>query len=352
MKYCSKAGAGGDEVQITIASNLRSVTEARLRAEIITAAGQVRASGERTISVRPGTQNLILQLNHAALKENDRTERWDRLRYELRYIADQNPVRLDGSVALGRITPDLFDLYVTKLRRLVAGSPYGVRIRAQHPLTAKAASGVIITAKLELAGKFARSIPLRAPKELSAAITVSLSDVILPGANTVELVRSGSASPATAQVVSTFYVPWKHSEAGTGTKQVPGDSDQLQLGVRFDKTKAAVGEEIRCTVEAQRIGFRGYGMMLAEIGLPPGADVDRSSLDKAATDSGWTLNHYDVLPDRVIAYVWPFSGNPTQFSFTFRPRLGMHAQTAPSVLYDYYNPEARAVVKPVTFQVQ
>jgi hypothetical protein len=35
----------------------------------------------------------------------------------------------------------------------------------------------------------------------------------------------------------------------------------------------------------------GYGVTLAEIGLPPGADVDRESLERAAQESGWTLNH-------------------------------------------------------------
>jgi len=35
-----------------------------------------------------------------------------------------------------------------------------------------------------------------------------------------------------------------------------------------------VGEEITCRVKAERVGFRGDGMLLAEIGLPPGADVD------------------------------------------------------------------------------
>src|SRR5262249_40782002 len=202
-------------------------------------------------------------------------------------------------------------------------------------------------------GKVIRTLELPPAKQLAEPITVNLSDVVVPGANTIELMRGPGAPRASAQLVSTFYVPWMHSDAGIASTQAPGDSDRLQLGVSFDKTKAAVDEEIRCTVETQRIGFRGYGMMLAEIGLPPGADVDRASLEKAATDSGWTLNHYDVLPDRVVVYVWPnYRGRKTQFTFSFRARFGMHAQTASSVLYDYYNPEARAVVKPVTFQVQ
>jgi hypothetical protein len=51
--------------------------------------------------------------------------------------------------------------------------------------------------------------------------------------------------------------------------------------------------------------------------------------------------------------VWPhYTEKQRQFEFTFRPRLGLKAQSAPSVLYDYYNPEARAVEKPVAFDVR
>jgi hypothetical protein len=43
-------------------------------------------------------------------------------------------------------------------------------------------------------------------------------------------------------------------------------------------------------VHAERIGFRGCGMLLGEIGLPPGALVDRSSLEKAMNDADWNLS--------------------------------------------------------------
>jgi hypothetical protein len=79
--------------------------------------------------------------------------------------------------------------------------------------------------------------------------------------------------------------------------------------------------------------------------------VDRASLEKAMKQSGWELSQYDVLPDRVIVYLWPRAGG-TKFSFTFRPRYGIRAQTAPSLLYDYYNPEARVVIAPTRFVVR
>jgi hypothetical protein len=57
-----------------------------------------------------------------------------------------------------------------------------------------------------------------------------------------------------------------------------------------------------------------------------------------------------VLPDRVIAYLWPRAGG-SQFQFKFHPRFGMDAQTPPSVMYDYYNPEAQTVLHPVRFRL-
>jgi A-macroglobulin receptor binding domain len=85
--------------------------------------------------------------------------------------------------------------------------------------------------------------------------------------------------------------------------------------------------------------------------LPPGADVDRASLERARKESNWGINQYDVLPDRVIFYLWPRTGG-VKFDFKFRPRYGIKAKTAPSVLYDYYNPEARAVIAPVKFNIK
>ena len=90
--------------------------------------------------------------------------------------------------------------------------------------------------------------------------------------------------------------------------------------------------------------------MLAEIGLPPGADVDRASLERAIqTASG--LDQYDVLPDRLVVYLWPRAGG-ARFQFKFRSRYGIAAQTAPSLVYDYYNPEAKAVVAPTKFNIK
>lgn len=109
-------------------------------------------------------------------------------------------------------------------------------------------------------------------------------------------------------------------------------------------------QDVNCAVEAERVGVKDYGMLLAEIGLPPGADVSRESL-QAAMDADWSLSRYDVLPDRIVLYMWSKSGG-TKFNFKFRPRYAAGAQTPASVVYDYYNPEAQALVVPLRFSVK
>ncbi|HNU09459.1 MAG TPA: hypothetical protein PKO33_16950, partial [Pyrinomonadaceae bacterium] len=61
------------------------------------------------------------------------------------------------------------------------------------------------------------------------------------------------------------------------------------------------------------------------------------------------IGRYEVLPDRLQLYLWAKPGG-TKFSFSFKPRYGINAQTPASVLYDYYNEEAKATVAPIRFR--
>ncbi|MGC2447731.1 MAG: hypothetical protein WA477_08800 [Candidatus Sulfotelmatobacter sp.] len=182
-----------------------------------------------------------------------------------------------------------------------------------------------------------------------APAIIDISDLIRPGDNTIVVQNGSTLSTASTQAVAEYYIPWTGAAVTEATR--PGDSDALRLAVRFDKTEAHAGEEVRCSIEAERIGSRGWGMMISEIGLPPGADVDRRVLDEVVSNSGWTVSHYDVLPDRLVLYLWPNAGG-TKLTFKFRPRYGLKARTAPSVLYDYYNPEALVALPPSDFNVK
>lgn len=156
---------------------------------------------------------------------------------------------------------------------------------------------------------------------------------------------AGSAdSQLMTQLVRSHYVAWEDS---TSTNRDVNDSRAIELKYGCDKTAGKVMDEVKCSVSAGRVGFRGYGMLLAEIGIPPGADVSRESLDEAV--NAGRISRYEVLPDRIVVYLWAIPGG-AKFDFSFKPRYGINAQTPPSVLYDYYNEEARAVIAPMRFR--
>jgi hypothetical protein len=208
-------------------------------------------------------------------------------------------------------------------------------IGSENAKTAPGSADILIN------GRLVRSVMMPAGNQSADSIAIDLSGFLEAGSNRVE-VRASGAAAATAQFVETYYVPW----AG-GKPDAAGD---LQLSVHYDQTTGKPGDDIVCTVKAERVGFRGYGMMLAEIGLPPGAEVDRASLEEAVRSGRWGLYRYDVLPDRVIAYIWPRAGG-SEFDFKFRLRYGINAQTAASRLYDYYNPDAEVITRPVQFDI-
>jgi hypothetical protein len=199
-------------------------------------------------------------------------------------------------------------------------------------------------ADISVNGRRVASVEMPAPGKPSGPLSVDLTSFVSRGTNSIEIRRSSGSAQGTAQLVSSHYQPWQ--PAGS-TK----DTTPLRLRVSFDKTESKPGEEIKCRVEAERVGFRGYGMMLAEIGLPPGADIDRASLESAINTPESGVYQYDIQPDRLIVYLWPQAGG-SKFEFKFKPRFGLAAKTAASVLYDYYNPEARVVLAPALFVVK
>ncbi|HEX5883896.1 MAG TPA: alpha-2-macroglobulin family protein [Pyrinomonadaceae bacterium] len=196
-------------------------------------------------------------------------------------------------------------------------------------------------AQIEINGRVVQRVKIPETRGPASPITIPITTFVANGKNRIEIKRTDGRGFSSVQALATYYVPW------TDEREKPA-STELRLLTKFDKTESKIGDSITCHVEAERVGFRGYGMMLAEIGLPPGAEVDRSSLETARKD--WTITQYDVLPDRIVLYLWPRAGG-VKFDFQFRPRFGLAAKTAPSVIYDYYNPESRVVLPPVKFRV-
>ncbi len=184
------------------------------------------------------------------------------------------------------------------------------------------------------------------PADQIEPVVLDLTGKLDAAANAIEIGTTGTA-PLMTQTVTTHYIDWKDADLSGRTVN---QSRALKLDYKCDKPTAAIMQEVNCSVRVERVGFQGYGMLLAEIGTPPGADVSRESLEKAIADD-WSISRYDVLPDRIVIYMWSKVGG-TSFNFKFKPRYAINAQTPSSIVYDYYNPEAQAVVAPLRFVVK
>ncbi len=187
-------------------------------------------------------------------------------------------------------------------------------------------------------GRPVRTIALPSGPRQEGPIHLDLSAFAAPGSHRIVIDQSGERRFLSAQVVASWYAPWADAP--------PPPNGAPRLSVTFDRTECRVGEAIRCNVEVQR-GTR-FGMATAEIGLPPGAEVDRASLMGAAMTS--RFQQFEIRPDRIVFYLneWEPVARRT---FVFRPRFRMKAKSIGSTTYDYYNPDALTTVAPVTFVV-
>jgi hypothetical protein len=184
---------------------------------------------------------------------------------------------------------------------------------------------------------------------LNAPRALDLTSQLKPGHNTLSIAGKGNVALASAEVTAWFYTPWPSLETSQSVQTQTGKD----YGLEFNYTCAAnglrVGQPVDCTVGARRFGSQGYGMLLAEVGLPPGADVDRASLGKLLED--WQISRYELEPDRIVFYLWPWNAEGSKFTFRFTPRYAIHAKTAPASLTDYYNPDLEVTLSPQTFEV-
>jgi hypothetical protein len=198
------------------------------------------------------------------------------------------------------------------------------------------------TAEVHINGVTAARVPVPGGRTVQGPVVLDVTRFIKTGvANEVAVSVPGGHGATQTQFTASWYQPW------SGARSSP----ELAMTVRYSTTETSPNEPVHCAVAISRPAFRGYGMMIAEIGLPPGAEVDRGALSDLLEDAKTGVDSVEVAPDRVVFYVWPRAAD-SKLQFTFRPRYPIHAHSAPSLLYDYYNPDARVVLPAEMFTVK
>jgi hypothetical protein len=185
------------------------------------------------------------------------------------------------------------------------------------------------------------------PKILTAPRSLDLTRLLKSGHNELVFTQPEDASIASVEATASLYVPWQGDAVENKTQT--GNDAGLDFAYRCITADAQVGKPVDCTVETRRFGSPSYGMLLAEVGLPPGADVDRASLSRLLDDG--TISRYELQPDRIVFYLWSPQAEGSHFSFRFTPRYAINAKAAPALLSDYYNPDLSVVLPPQLFNV-
>jgi hypothetical protein len=182
---------------------------------------------------------------------------------------------------------------------------------------------------------------------LTAPRSLDLTSLLRPGRNELVFTGVDDSTLASVEAVAEFYVPWPPATPAAATQT--GNNAGLDFAYRCAAEASQAGRPVECSVTARRFGSAGYGMLLAEVGLPPGAEVDRAALGKLLED--WTISRYELQPDRIVFYLWSSPAAGVQFKFQFTPRYPIHAKAAPATLSDYYNPDLQVVLAPQLFTV-
>jgi hypothetical protein len=197
-----------------------------------------------------------------------------------------------------------------------------------------------LTVEVTVNGSSAGKLSLPSGQVLQGPVRLDVSRFIHAGMKNQVSIVGMEGRTVQAQLNVIWFEKWGN----------PAKAKNLLLEARFSSREAAVNQAVTCNVLVSRPAFRGYGMMIADIGLPPGAEVDRGTLQSIVDDSKSGVDSFEVAPGHVTFYVWPRAAD-SRFQFVFRPRFAMKARGEQSVLYDYYNPDERVVKEPETFTV-
>jgi len=192
--------------------------------------------------------------------------------------------------------------------------------------------------RVTIDGREAAVLDLPVDEEDAAPLRWRAEAPLASGRHMVELVREGGSSPVPADLTVRFLEPWPREG---GRRESAGEGD-LILTTSWPSLELVVGRTVEVRAHAERRGTRGFGMLLAEIGLPPGMRVDPASCRPAVCE---------VMPGAVRFYLWPVAGG-TDVGFTAVPRIAGRLHALPSRLSALYNPGKVAVLPPAVFRIR
>ena len=218
-------------------------------------------------------------------------------------------------------------------------------LRAVLLSTEKGAADVRGTLEVTLNGKPAQKLELTAENnDLLHQFVFKAAD--LQDHNEVGIRFDGKGGLA-YQVAGNYFLPWDAKPA----------SEPLSIDVAYDRSLLSENDIATATATVRNNLPKSANMVMVDLGIPPGFDLLSEDLqeyqEKSAALKSGRLQKFSLTATQAILYFDSFApGDTVSLRFRLRAKYPIRARTFPSRAYEYYEPEVKAVARPVQLEVR
>lgn len=170
---------------------------------------------------------------------------------------------------------------------------------------------------------------------------IDLKHLVKKGKNNVDIKITGQGSML-YQIVSIYYIPWELLEK----PKLP----ILSIDVSYDKTTLEKNDMATAKVTVQNNSDDTANMVIVDLGIPPGFEVQTEDLDKMVQNK--VITKYSIAARQIILYFDKIKGKDTvEFTYKVKAKISIKAQSGKSKIYKYYEPEVNDTAEPVEIKV-
>lgn len=167
-------------------------------------------------------------------------------------------------------------------------------------------------------------------------------DATVKGRNLLEVAVEGKSNMM-IQAVARYFQPWKDVEVKEEVKPV-------EVRVTYDRTKLSKDDVLKMQVALRYHGKEPTYMVIVDLGLPPGFQLDPSAFEKMVEKK--QIEKYSVTPRVATLYFGGLKpGQQELFECELRAKYPIKAKTPETKAYEYYTPANRDVAAPVEIEV-
>ncbi|MFQ5731742.1 MAG: MG2 domain-containing protein [Planctomycetaceae bacterium] len=191
-------------------------------------------------------------------------------------------------------------------------------------------------------GKTVRRIVIP-PDQADVMRQLDLSAHFAAGRHRLSLTDRGGNAPG-FQIAFRYHVPGP-------PKNPAGDSGPLAIDLSFDTVDLRVKDVVTASVTVTNRRRTASPMVIVDLPIPPGFAAQREEFSRAL--QAGRIAKFQMTPRSVVLYLRRLGGEKL-FRLSYRLRATMPVKTAarPAVVYEYYNPDAKAATAPTPLDVK